>query len=125
MRAVLDRTPRLATRCFTDDERAYCQARRDPTERFAVRFAAKEAVLKVLGEGILRLSLRDIEVVRAPTGKPSLTLHGVAAERAKALGITSWQLSLTHTDTVASAVAVGLHDDIEPWVAALDRKRNA
>jgi phosphopantetheine--protein transferase-like protein len=132
MRSALDRTPRLQTRAFTDGERAYCLAKGDPTERFAVRFAAKEAVLKVLGEGILRVPLRDIEVVKAPSGKPSLRLAGVAAERAADLGITSWQISLTHTATAASAVAIGLHDgspaedpagEAAFW-ASLDRKRN-
>jgi phosphopantetheine--protein transferase-like protein len=127
MRTVLARTPTLAGRVFTEDERAYCEARRDPTERFAARFAAKEAVLKVLGEGILRVPLRDIEVVRAPSGKPSVALRGTAAERAAALGITTWQLSLTHTEATASAVAIGLHDGTDPTIehyAGLDRKRN-
>jgi phosphopantetheine--protein transferase-like protein len=130
MRTVLARTPRLAERVFTEDERAYCEARRDPTERFAARFAAKEAVLKVLGEGILRVPLRDIEVVRAPSGKPSVELSGVAAERAGALGITTWQLSLTHTEVTATALAVGLHEamvpqgDIAAHYASRDRKRN-
>ena len=129
MRTVLNRTPRIMTRAFTDDERAYCLDRKDPTERFAVRFAAKEAVLKVLGEGILRVPLRDIEVVRASSGKPSIELHGVALRKAVALGITGWQLSLTHTDATASAVAIGLHDETHDpgtgfW-ASLDRKRSA
>jgi phosphopantetheine--protein transferase-like protein len=132
MRAVLDRTPRLAERAFTDDERAYCVAKRDPIERFAVRWAAKEAVLKVLGEGILRVPLRTIEVVRASTGEPSIRVTGRAAERAAARGITSWQVSLTHTEASASAVVIGLHDDeADPagspagYYASLDRKRNA
>jgi phosphopantetheine--protein transferase-like protein len=141
LRAVLRRTPRFVDRAFTEEERAYCEARRDPTERFAARFAAKEAVLKVLGEGILRIPLRDIEVVRASTGQPSIRLTGVAATRAQALGVTGWQLSLTHTDATAMAVAVGLqeppeHPGIEPaaegrllpdhvYFAGLDRKRNA
>ena len=129
MRTVLDRTPRIATRAFTDDERAYCLERKDPTERFAVRFAAKEAVLKVLGEGILRVPLRDIEVVRASSGKPSIELHGVALRKAVDLGITAWNVSLTHTDSAASAVAIGLHDETHDpgpsfW-QKLDRKRSA
>jgi holo-[acyl-carrier protein] synthase len=108
MRAALARTPGLATRVFTEGERAYCLARRDPTERFAARFAAKEAVLKVLGEGILRVPLREIEVVRAPSGQPSVRLHGRAAAKAADRGIAIWHLSLTHTATIASAVALGL-----------------
>jgi 8-oxo-dGTP diphosphatase len=129
MRTVLGRTPRIMTRAFTDDERAYCLDRKDPTERFAARFAAKEAVLKVLGEGILRVPLRDIEVVRAESGKPSIELHGSALRKAVALGITGWHVSLTHTETSASAVAIGLHDKTHDpgtgYWASLDRKRSA
>ena len=107
MRTVLERTPRFEARVFTDDERAYCRAKKDPTERFAARFAAKEAVLKVLDESILRIPLRSIEVVRAESGKPSVLVHGPAAAKADALGIVEWHLSLTHTDTLAQAIAIG------------------
>jgi holo-[acyl-carrier protein] synthase len=107
MRAVLARTPSFADRVFTTDERAYCRAKRDPTERFAARFAAKEAVLKVLDDSILRVPLRSIEVVRATSGKPSVVLSGRAAERADELGVDEWHLSLTHTETIAQAIAIG------------------
>lgn len=108
MRIALDRTPGLIDRCFTEDEVAYALRRRDPTERFAVRFAAKEATMKAMGVGLGEVRLRDIEVRRAESGRPSLLLHGAAADHAATLGIGRWLLTLTHTDHVAEAIAVAL-----------------
>lgn len=105
-RRVLERTPGFAARVFTDAELAYAHEARDPTQRLAARFAAKEAVMKVLGVGIGEVRLRDIEVVRAESGAPSLCLHGSAAELAERRSVRRWLLSMTHTDLVASAVAV-------------------
>lgn len=108
MRQALARTPSLRQRVFTEAERAYCDRRRDPTERYAVRFAAKEAVLKAMGVGLGACALRDIEVVRAESGAPSLVLHGGAASLAAERGIVRWQLSLTHTETLAQAMVLAL-----------------
>lgn len=107
-RTALARTPGIVTRVFTDDERRYAERQADPTQRFAVRFAAKEAVMKAMGIGIGGVRLTEIEVVRADGGRPAVRLHGSAAERAAELGVGTWQLSLTHTDLVAQAVAVAL-----------------
>jgi holo-[acyl-carrier protein] synthase len=107
-RRVLDRTPSIVDRLFTDDERAYALAKRDPTERFAGRFAAKEAVMKAMGVGIGEVRFREIEVVRADSGAPSVALHGDAAARATGLGIAEWRLTLSHTHRVAEAIAVAL-----------------
>jgi holo-[acyl-carrier protein] synthase len=107
-RLALDRTPGLVTRVFTDGERAYAELRRDPTERFAARFAAKEATLKALGAGIGQCDFREIEVVRAESGAPSLQLHGRAAALADARGVTDWRLTMTHTASLAQAIAVAL-----------------
>jgi holo-[acyl-carrier protein] synthase len=108
MRRVLARTPGFAARVFTDDEQAYCRARRDPAERFAARFAAKEAVLKAMGVGLGACAFRDIEVVRAESGAPSLALHGAAAELAAARGIARWHVSLSHTSMVAEALVMAV-----------------
>ncbi|MGH9288910.1 MAG: holo-ACP synthase [Acidimicrobiales bacterium] len=108
MRRVLARTPGFAARVFTDDEQAYCRARRDPAERFAARFAAKEAVLKAMGVGLGACAFRDIEVVRAESGAPSLALHGAAAELAAARGIARWHVSLSHTSMVAEALVIAV-----------------
>jgi len=107
-RASLARTPALEQRLFTEAERAYAQRRADPTERLAARFAAKEAVLKALGHGIGACAFRDIEVVRADGGQPALLLHRSAGDLAARHGVVAWQLSLTHTATVAQAIAIAL-----------------
>lgn len=108
MRAALSRTPTLRLRIFTEDERAYCDRRADPVERYAARFASKEAVLKAMGLGIGACKWREIEVAKAPSGAPSVLLHGGALELAAARGIAEWHLTLTHTHRVAEAIAVAL-----------------
>jgi len=107
-RRVINRTPGVVRRVFTEGERAAGARRRDPAERLAARFAAKEAVMKALGVGLGAFKFHDVEVVNAPSGKPSLVLRGRAAALAAEQGVESWQLSLTHTDRTAQAVAVAL-----------------
>ena len=107
-RLALTRTPGLRRRLFTDAERAYAELRHDPTERFAARFAAKEAVLKAMGAGIGECAFREIEVVRADSGAPSVQLHGKAAVLAAARGVGEWRLTMKHTGSVAQAIAVAL-----------------
>jgi holo-[acyl-carrier protein] synthase len=106
---ALVRTPRLVTRVFTPDERAYCDRGRGMkrVERYAARFAAKEAVMKVLGVGLGAYKFHDVEVVRADSGEPSLHCRGRAAELAAARGISSWLLSITHTERTSIVVVVG------------------
>jgi holo-[acyl-carrier protein] synthase len=98
---TLERRPSLAQRLFTEAE----QSTKRP-ERLAVRFAAKEAVMKALGSGIGSMAFRDIEVVVLPSGAPTLVLHGRAAEIAASRGVRSWQISLSHTDATAGAVVI-------------------
>ncbi len=96
---VLARTPGLLARLFTDGERDR------PVASLAARFAAKEAVAKALGApGGLRW--RDAEVVVGERGRPRLALHGRVADEARAQGITTWHLSLSHDGGVATAVVV-------------------
>ncbi|WP_435972734.1 holo-ACP synthase [Streptomyces sp. Qhu_M48] len=111
MRAVLARQPRFSARVFTTAERAYCDIPADSAERYAVRFAAKEAVLKALGVGLTGSVLTEIEVVRAPSGSPSLRLTGRAAGLAEEAGIRSWLITLTHTRTLAHAFVAGLQEE--------------
>ena len=106
MRDVLARTPGLGPRVFTPGERAYCDRRRDPAERYAARFAAKEAVLKAMGLGLGACGFHDIEVVRAESGAPAVVLHGTAVDLAAARGIRAWHLSLSHTTSIAQATVV-------------------
>ncbi len=108
MRAAVGRTPGLVDRVFTTAEADWAAGARDPAERLAVRFAAKEAVLKAMGVGLGAAPMRSIEVVRAPSGQPSVVLHGQAGALAEQLGVHSWHLSLTHTSVTAGAVAVAV-----------------
>lgn len=105
-RRVLERRNRLGERLFTDAERAYASTARDPSERLAARFAAKEAVMKVLGVGVGEVRFRDIEVVKHRSGRPGLRLHGQAAALAAEVGATTWHVSLSHIDSVAEAVVI-------------------
>jgi holo-[acyl-carrier protein] synthase len=99
---ALERRPRLAERLFTDDERAYAARRAQPVMHLAARFCAKEAVAKALG--LTAWSFRDVEVV-ATGAAPEVRLSGSVARRADELGVCA-RVSLTHTDSVAGAVAI-------------------
>jgi holo-[acyl-carrier protein] synthase len=108
MRTTLARTPSLVERMFTAGERAYAESAADPTERFAARFAAKEAVMKALGVGLGAFDWHDVEVVRDDAGRPSLVVTGRAAALAAEAGVREWKLTLSHTATLAEAIAVAL-----------------
>lgn len=107
-RRVLARTPSLATRVFTEGERAYGLEARDPAPRLAARFAAKEAAMKALGVGLGAIDWHDVEVVRAHSGAPALRITGRAAALADDQGVVGWRVSLTHTDAAAEAIVIAL-----------------
>jgi holo-[acyl-carrier protein] synthase len=96
---------RFLQRVFTERERERYRGR---VNELAARFAAKEATSKALGTGIIGIRWREMEVLPNRRGKPVLILHGQAAERARALGLTDFSVSLTHsrTDAMAFVVAV-------------------
>jgi holo-[acyl-carrier protein] synthase len=108
LREAMTRTPGLRNRIFSDAEQEYCERRRDPAERYAARFAAKEAVLKAMGVGLGACSVRDIEVVNESTGAPRVVLRDTAAKLAAEKGVAGWHLSLTHTSSLAQATALAL-----------------
>lgn len=98
---------RFTERCFTAGERAYADSSKRRTEHYAARFAAKEAILKCIGTGWSRgVAWTDAEVVREPSGRPTVVLHGVAARIAAEMGIERWTLSLSHTSAMAFASAI-------------------
>ena len=105
-RRVLERTPGIAARTFTEGELGYARLVADPTQRLAARFAAKEAAMKALGVGLGACRLHDLEVVRAEGGAPALVLHGAATALAAALGVDRLLLSMTHTDLTAQAIVL-------------------
>jgi holo-[acyl-carrier protein] synthase len=95
---------RFRDRVFTPHEIAYVERKANKYERYAGRFAAKEAGMKAIGTGWKRgVRWQDFEVVNLPSGRPTLRLHGVAAEVAKQLGVTAIQLSITHTAELGMA----------------------
>jgi holo-[acyl-carrier protein] synthase len=97
-------------RVFTADEQAYCSANpKRYFEHLSGRFAMKEAVLKVLGTGWRGgIAWTDVEVTRSASGQPGIRLSGECARIANSLGITDWQVSLSHIETHATASAIGL-----------------
>jgi holo-[acyl-carrier protein] synthase len=89
---------RFVERIFTPAEIAYVERKANRFERYAARFAAKEAGMKAIGTGWRRgVRWQDFEVSNLPSGRPTLKLHGVAAEFAARLGVRNVSLSLTHT----------------------------
>lgn len=98
---------RFLHRVFTDGEIRYCDSKANRAERYAARFAAKEAAMKALGTGWNHgVRWRDIEVVRQPGGRPTITFRGKAAEFAARLGAKNVSLSLSHTPEQAIASVI-------------------
>ncbi len=96
---------RFAERVLTPAERRYVRGR---PSTFAGRWAAKEAVSKVLGLGVRGIGWRDIEIERLPTGQPAVRLHGRAAARAGQLGMGRVAISISHESDYAVAIAYGI-----------------
>src|SRR5213595_2831134 len=95
---------RFVRRVFTEGEIAYCDSKANRIERYAARFAAKEAWMKALGTGWNHgVRWRDVEVCRMPGGRPTIAFHGKAAEFAAKLGTKNVALSLSHTAEQAIA----------------------
>lgn len=99
---------RFLGRFFTAGEREDCRGK---AYRLAARFAAKEAVSKALGCGIGAVSWREIEIRTAADRRPQLHLHGNAAAMARQLGLSEWDISLSHSDSLAIAIAVAKSSD--------------
>ncbi len=105
IRRALERYPGFRERCFTEAEIAYCDSRRNPAQSYAGRFAAKEAVGKALGRGV-PFTWREIEI--AGRGKPQVTLSGSMLAAARRLGVERVDVSITHSETTAAAVAIAV-----------------
>ena len=112
-RLVDEHGQRFLDRVFTPAEQEYCsRSAKRYYEHLAGRFAAKEAVLKVLGTGWRGgIAWTDIEVVKDPSGQPKISLTGECARIARELGIARWHVSLSHIETHATASAIGLRGE--------------
>ncbi len=108
---------RFSGRVLTSAEQRYV---RDRPETFAGRWAAKEAVSKVLGLGVRGIGWRDIEIERLPTGQPAVRLHGRAASRADQLGMDRIAVSISHESDYAIAIAFGVRSAGGRYVFPLD-----
>ena len=98
---------RFSERLFTADEIAYCEQFKNKAERYAARFAAKEAAFKALGTGWRDgVRWRDVEVTHQPSGKPELVLRGRAQELARELGVTRTSVSISHSDRYVVAQVI-------------------
>jgi len=98
---------RFLERVFTADEIRYCESKANKAERYAGRFAAKEAAMKAIGTGWNRgVTWHDVVVSRAPGGRPTITYHNQAAEFFRALGAVRAHLSITHTADSAMAQVI-------------------
>jgi holo-[acyl-carrier protein] synthase len=106
IRRALDRHGEsFKARCFTDAERSYCDSKPNPPQHYAGRFAAKEAVGKAIGSGVY-FTWKEIEIRGRP--KPGVHLSGRAARWAERAGVGQIELSMTHSQQLAAAVAVAL-----------------
>jgi len=94
---------RFLARVYTPAEIVYCRGR---VPELAARFAAKEAVSKALGTGLVGISWREMEILGDRRGKPMVSLSGRAQTRADSLGLDEWAVSLTHSDSQAVAMVV-------------------
>jgi holo-[acyl-carrier protein] synthase len=98
---------RFLNRVFTERERTYASSKANSAERFAARFAAKEAGMKAIGTGWRSgVTWKDFEVVNQRSGQPTLRLSGVALQIAARLGVKRISISLTHTPETAFAVVI-------------------
>ncbi len=98
---------RFLGRIYTAGERRYCDSKANRMERYAARFAAKEAAMKALGTGWNHgVRWRDCEVVRMPGRRPTMAFHGVAGQFAAKLGVKNISLSITHTAEQAFAQVI-------------------
>jgi holo-[acyl-carrier protein] synthase len=106
---------RFLERVYTDREIAYAERKANRYERYAARFAAKEAGMKALGTGWHGgVRWRDFEVINLPTGRPTLQFHGKAAEYARKLEVGNISLSITHTSVQAMAMVILEKESLSP-----------
>lgn len=111
IRKMMQTHDQFVSTVYTGKEIAYCSRKRDASQHFAARFAAKESVMKSVGRGWLQgLQWTDIEVVSLPSGEPAIRAHGTLQEAMRERGIRSFALSMSHCRDYAIATVIGLTD---------------
>ncbi|MBU8892973.1 MAG: holo-ACP synthase [Bacteroidales bacterium] len=107
MKTKIEKQPSLIEGIFTDNEISYCNQYKNKAQRFAARYAAKEAFLKALGTGWRDgITFKDINIINDDLGKPEIKLSGMAKQIADKLGVTAVHLSMSHTKDLASAFVI-------------------
>lgn len=113
VQAVLRRHPdRFLARVYTPGELKHCRGR---VSELAARFAGKEAVMKALGTGVRGIGWREIEILPNRRGNPLVLLHGNAFKRGEALGLSTIDISLSHSRDYAVATVAGLINGLPDW----------
>lgn len=108
-RKICSRTPSFKKKLFSKEELSYCEGKADPLPHLAVRFAAKEAVLKALKIGFSNgVDYRDVEVITSKNSVPKVDLHNTAKEIASEKGVVEIPISLSHTDKDAVCCAIAI-----------------
>lgn len=114
-RLLAEPSGQFLARCFTESEKTIIEEAREVPARLSARFAVKEAVMKALETGFgSGIGFLDIEVETQANGAPRIQLHGAAAERARALGITDWFVSTSHEGNMAIGSVIGVGGQIAP-----------
>ena len=103
---MLERTPSTRERLFTTEELEYASGFANPAPSLAARFAAREATMKALGVGLGAFGFHDVWVRREISGRPMLMVEGAALDLARSAGVVRWNVSLTHTASIAIAHVV-------------------
>ena len=112
-RMIADHGDHFLERVFTKTEIAHCQPRRESAPHYAGRWAAKEAVMKVLGTGFTNeVGWTDIEINVRPSGQPFIELYGPTLAFAQRLGIRQILITISHTKQYATATAIGVDDEL-------------
>jgi holo-[acyl-carrier protein] synthase len=120
---ILTRYPKQLDKIFNQAALDYSLGKRQPAQYLAARMALKEAVVKALGTGLAPgMTWRDIELLRTRSGKPELALHGKVLERADALGVVRWELSIAHRGDYAVAIAAAVGKPSGPNREHLDAR---
>jgi holo-[acyl-carrier protein] synthase len=111
LQKIIERSPKMLNRVFTDAEIAYCEKKGNMIEAFAARFATKEAVLKALGTGIAGFSWLDMEISNLRSGKPIINFRGRIEKYMQKNRISKVEISFSHLQDTALAFAVAWCDD--------------